>query len=154
MPFSHYTKYHTYTHTVLIIHITISPLTSNNTVRKTPQRHAKCNKAPTLTPSSHYYPHTLSSPHELHPNHTHQNSNITTAKNPTHTLHPTPVFSAILNMRLIVPRSLFREFSNWSFIFSVSAVESRISSPMRCVNYSPRITSASTFSHRKSRGGG
>jgi hypothetical protein len=70
-----------------------------------------------------------------HPNHTHQNSNITTAKNPTQAFHPTPVFFAIANMRFIVPLILFLEFSNWSFIFSVRAVESRISSPMRFVNY-------------------
>ena len=36
----------------------------------------------------------------------------------------------------IVPRSRFRVPSNWSFIFSASAVESLISPPMAFVNYS------------------
>jgi hypothetical protein len=48
----------------------------------------------------------------LYPNQTHQNSSITAAKKPNHAFHPTPVFSAILSMRFMVPLSLFREFSN------------------------------------------
>jgi hypothetical protein len=76
---------------------------------------------------------------------------ITAAKKPSQTLQPTPVFSAILNMRFIVPRSFSREFSNWSFIFSASALESRISAPMRFVNYKDR-PSAQDFSPLAMRG--
>jgi hypothetical protein len=85
-----------------------------------------------LIPKTHVPP--LSHPVYLQPNQTHQNSRMTAAKKPSHTFHPTPVFCAILNMRFMVPRILFLEFSNWSFIFSARDVESRISSPMRCVN--------------------
>lgn len=46
------------------------------------------------------------------PNHTHQNSNITAAKNPTQAFQPTPVFCAILNIRFMVPLILCLEFSN------------------------------------------
>ena len=72
---------------------------------------------------------------QSHPSHTHQNSRISAAKNATHAFHPTPVFLAILSILFIVPLILFLLFSNWSFIFSARVVESRISSPMRCVNY-------------------
>jgi hypothetical protein len=37
---------------------------------------------------------------------------MTAAKKPNHAFHPTPVVSAILNMRFIVPFSRTREFSN------------------------------------------
>jgi hypothetical protein len=103
-------------------HTFISMAKPNN-----PKRLAKCNPK---NPST--------SPHPFHPilpySHTHQNSTITATKNPSHAFHPTPVFWAILNILPMVPFILFREFSNWSFIFSARAVESRISSPMRCVN--------------------
>jgi hypothetical protein len=76
--------------------------------------------------------------------HTYQNRNITAAKNPNHTLHPTPVLSAILSIRFIVPLSCSRLFSNESFIVSASFEESRISSPMRCVSYRTTSTSVRT----------
>ena len=70
-------------------------------------------------------------------NQTYQNRKITAAKNPSHTLHPTPVRSAIRSMRFIVPRNRSRVLSNVSFILSARAEESRISSPMATVIYSP-----------------
>jgi hypothetical protein len=39
-------------------------------------------------------------------NHTYQNSSITAAKKPNQTLHPTPVLSAICNIRVMVPFNL------------------------------------------------
>lgn len=65
--------------------------------------------------------------------HTYQNRNITIAKNPSHTFHPTPVFSAILNILFIVPFNLPPAFPNCSFIFSANAELSLISSPIRIV---------------------
>lgn len=61
---------------------------------------------------------------------------MTAAKKPTQTLHPTPVFSAIRSILFIVPRNLTLVFSNDRFIFSASAVESRISSPIALVSCS------------------
>lgn len=73
----------------------------------------------------------------IHPtsqvNFTYQKSNITNAKKPTHTLHPTPVLSAILNMRFIVPRKRTLVLSKELFIVSASLEESRISSPIASV---------------------
>jgi hypothetical protein len=48
----------------------------------------------------------------LYPSQTHQNSSMTAAKKPNQAFHPTPVFSAILSMRFIVPLRRFLEFSN------------------------------------------
>lgn len=48
---------------------------------------------------------------------------------------PTPVRSAIRSILFIVPRNRFFVPSNWSFIFSANAVESRISSPIAIVSY-------------------
>lgn len=61
---------------------------------------------------------------------TYQNRKITAAKKANQTFQPTPVRSAMRSMRFIVPRRRTRVLSNESFIFSASAVESRISSPM------------------------
>ncbi len=55
------------------------------------------------------------------------------AKNPSQILQPTPVRSAIRNIRFIVPRNRFLVPSKLSFIFSAKAVESRISSPIAIV---------------------
>lgn len=55
-------------------------------------------------------------------------------KNRTQTLQPTPVRSAILNMRLMVPFSRTPVFSNVSFIWLARALESRISSPIATVS--------------------
>ncbi len=66
---------------------------------------------------------------------TYQNKTITAAKNPTHTLHPTPVRSAIRSILFIVPRNRTRVLSNESFIRSARAEESRISSPIATVIY-------------------
>lgn len=60
---------------------------------------------------------------------------MTAAKNSSQAFQLMPVFSAMRNMRFIVPRKRTRVFSNESFIFSASAVESRISSPMADVSY-------------------
>ena len=54
-------------------------------------------------------------------------------KNPSQTFHPTPVFSAIRNMRFIVPRSRTRVLSKESFMVSAREEEERISSPMETV---------------------
>lgn len=59
---------------------------------------------------------------------------MTKAKKASHTFQPTPVLCAIRSIRFMVPLSLLLVFENWSFIFSASAVESRISSPMRRVS--------------------
>jgi len=64
---------------------------------------------------------------------TYQNRKMTAAKNPSHTLHPTPVRSAIRSILFIVPRNRTRVLSNVSFILSARAEESRISSPMATV---------------------
>lgn len=61
-------------------------------------------------------------------------SNQTTAKNPNHTLQPTPVFSAILNIRRIVPFNRTPVPSNLSLIFPARSLLSRISSPIAMVN--------------------
>lgn len=66
-------------------------------------------------------------------NHTYQKSTLTAAKNPNQTLHPTPVFSAILNILFIVPRNRTLVLSKESFIVSVNLEESRISSPIAIV---------------------
>jgi len=61
----------------------------------------------------------------------------TAMKNNTHAFHPTPVFSAILNIRLIVPFNLTLVFSKPSLIWLARALESLISSPIatvRCFN--------------------
>jgi hypothetical protein len=67
--------------------------------------------------------------------HTYQKSSITAAKKPSQTLHPTPVFSAMRNILFIVPFNFKLVFSNVPFIFSASAEDSRISSPMAIVIY-------------------
>lgn len=64
---------------------------------------------------------------------TYINTSTTAAKKPNHTLHPTPVLSAMTIIRFIVPRSRSRVRSNPSFILSASADESRISSPIAIV---------------------
>ena len=66
-------------------------------------------------------------------NHTYAKTAHTAKKNSTHTLHPTPVFSAILNMRFIVPRNRSRVLSKLSFMVSAREEEERISSPMERV---------------------
>ena len=66
----------------------------------------------------------------LQNSHTYMNSIMTQAKKPTHTFQPTPVFCAIRNILFIVPLSFRPVFPNVSFIFSASAVESLISSPI------------------------
>lgn len=68
-------------------------------------------------------------------NQTYQNSTVTAAKNPSHTLHPTPVLSAILSILFIVPRNLTLVLSNELFMVSASLEESRISSPIATVIY-------------------
>ena len=60
---------------------------------------------------------------------------ITAQKKPSHTLHPTPVFSAIRSIRFMVPRSFTRVLSKVSFILSARAEDVRISSPMATVNF-------------------
>lgn len=72
---------------------------------------------------------------QTHVNLTYQKSKMTAAKNPSHTFHGTPVFSAIRNIRVIVPRKRTLVFSKESFIFSAKAVESLISSPIALVSY-------------------
>lgn len=64
---------------------------------------------------------------------TYQKRRMTAAKNPSQTLQPTPVRSAILNILLIVPRNRCLVLSKESFIVSVSFDESRISSPIASV---------------------
>ena len=64
---------------------------------------------------------------------TYQNSKQTAKKNNTHTFQPTPVFSAMISMRFMVPRKRILVFSKPSFIRSVNLVESRISSPIASV---------------------
>lgn len=71
--------------------------------------------------------------HQL--NHTYVNSKNTATKNPNQTLHPTPVLSAIRNIRVIFPRIRTRVLSN-EFSRSVMCVVSRISSPIATVIYS------------------
>lgn len=58
---------------------------------------------------------------------------ITAAKNPSQTFQPTPVRSAMIIILFMVPRSLNRVESNVSFIFSASAEDSLISSPIATV---------------------
>lgn len=58
---------------------------------------------------------------------------MTAAKNASHTFHGIPERSAMMSIRFIVPRSLSRVWSKVSFIFSASADESRISSPIAVV---------------------
>lgn len=61
----------------------------------------------------------------------------TAMKNKTQAFQPTPVRSAILNIRLIVPRNLTPVLSKVSLIWLANALESLISSPMatvRCFN--------------------
>ena len=108
-------------------------------IKTTPQLHAQhakiLNVALSCTRTSIHEVIIFDSPNVPQPSHTHQNRNTTAAKKPNQAFHPTPVFWAILSILFIVPFSLFLELSNWSFIFSARVVESRISSPIRCVNY-------------------
>ena len=96
---------------------------------------------PASSPSHHVDLHPLlllappPSPPLSQNSHTYQNTKHTAPKNPSHTFHPTPVFSAIRSMRFIVPRSRTRVLSKESFIFSAKWEESRISSPMATVSY-------------------
>ena len=83
-------------------------------------------------PSIPHLPPPTPSPHHQN-NHTQTKTIQTAAKNPTHTFHPTPVFSAILNIRFIVPLSLTLVLSKESFILSASEEEERISEPMATV---------------------
>lgn len=76
---------------------------------------------------------------------------MTAAKKASQAFHGIPVFSAILNMRFMVPRSRTRVESNESFIFSASAEESRISSPIATVNCAKSI-SRDPRSHHTPRG--
>lgn len=69
--------------------------------------------------------------------HTYTKRRITAAKKPSQTLQPTPVRSAINSILFMVPRTRSRMLSNWSFIFSARAEESRISSPIATVIYGP-----------------
>lgn len=62
-----------------------------------------------------------------------QKRNMTAAKKASQTFQPTPVLSAMRIMRFMVPRKRTRVVSNELFIFSASAVESRISSPIAVV---------------------
>ncbi|KAH8193897.1 hypothetical protein TruAng_011939 [Truncatella angustata] len=55
---------------------------------------------------------------------------MTAAKKPSQTFQPTPVRSAMSIILFIVPRSRSRVVSKLSFILSIMAEESRISSPM------------------------
>lgn len=67
---------------------------------------------------------------------------MTAAKKPNHTLHPTPVASAI---RIILPIVLFSRVpadENSSFIVSIRLLESRISSPIFSVRSLRRPTFA------------
>ena len=64
---------------------------------------------------------------------------MTAAKKPSHTLQPTPVFSAIRNIRVIVPFSLADVESKESFIELAKFEESLISSPMARVSYNVSV---------------
>lgn len=64
----------------------------------------------------------------------------TAAKKPSQTLQPTPVFSAMTSILFMVPRSRSRVLSNVSFILSIMAEESRISSPMATVSVLRTLT--------------
>jgi hypothetical protein len=55
---------------------------------------------------------------------------MTAAKKASQTFQPTPVRWAMRSIRFMVPRTRDRVESNESFIFSMKAVESRISVPM------------------------
>lgn len=115
--------------------ITSSPYPSTPENAQTPrQMHNNTSLPIFASPSPRGFSCTFSSLRLNYPNHTHQNSKTSAAKNATHAFHPTPVFFAILSILFIVPLILFLLFSNWSFIFSASVVESRISSPMRWVS--------------------
>ena len=59
---------------------------------------------------------------------------MTAAKKPSHTLQPIPVFSAIRNIRVIVPFNLADVESKESFIELARFEESLISSPMARVS--------------------
>lgn len=72
--------------------------------------------------------------------HTYTKTHHTNAKNPTHTLHPTPVFSAILNILPIVPLNRMRVFSNPSFIVSARLLDALISSPIAMVMFLSWVT--------------
>ena len=78
-------------------------------------------------------------------NHTQANNAHTAMKNSSQTLHPTPVRSAIRNIRLIVPFNLTPVFSNVSLIWLASAELSRISSPIATV----RVFNCDTFCDRR-----
>lgn len=65
---------------------------------------------------------------------------MTAAKNSSHTFQPTPVRSAINSILFIVPRRRSLVESKLSFIFSARAEESRISSPMATVIYTPSVS--------------
>ena len=72
-------------------------------------------------------------PHVSQNNHTYAKSTHTATKNPNQTLQPTPVFSAIRNIRFMVPRNRTRVLSKESFIVSAREDDERISSPMEMV---------------------
>ncbi len=79
--------------------------------------------------------HIVSKSHPLLQNsQTYAKSSHTAKINPTQIFHPTPVFSAIRNMRFIVPRNLTRVLSKESFMVSAREEEERISSPMEMVS--------------------
>lgn len=65
----------------------------------------------------------------------------TAKKKSTQTFHPTPVFSAILSILLIVPRNRTPVFSKESLICAARVLESRISSPIATVS----VFSCDTF---------
>ena len=71
--------------------------------------------------------------HLLQNNHTYQKSSTTAAKKPSHTLQPTPVFSAIRSILFMVPRNRTLVLSKELFMVSASLEESRISSPIATV---------------------
>ena len=70
------------------------------------------------------------SPQKFQNSQTYKNKSTTTAKNISHVFQLIPVRWAMRSMRFIVPRRRMRVRSYASFIFSASAVLSRISLPI------------------------
>lgn len=94
--------------------------------------HAMPSKPHTYT---HIHSHTRARTWPLQNSQTYMKIMVTAAKKPSHAFQPTPVRSAMIIMRFIVPRRRNRVESKLSFIFSANADESRISSPIATVIY-------------------
>jgi hypothetical protein len=76
---------------------------------------------------------------------TYQKRKMTAARKPSHTLHPTPVRSAIRSIRFIVPFNLVEVESKVSFIEAARLEESLISSPMARVSWTTGKVSVASF---------